>query len=56
MDKVEFDRNWHLGGVYRCADYYPSISGGIVLLAGFGIALVGGFTNRAAMLKIGAAP
>ncbi|WP_155640721.1 hypothetical protein [Burkholderia pseudomultivorans] len=30
----------------------PSISGDIVLLAGFGIALVGGFTSRAAMLKI----
>ncbi|WP_244130163.1 DUF4231 domain-containing protein [Burkholderia sp. BCC0044] len=30
----------------------PSIFGGIVLLAGFGIALVGGYTSRAAMLKI----
>lgn len=30
----------------------PSILGGGVLLAGFGIALVGGFTSRAAMLKI----
>ncbi|KHK59727.1 hypothetical protein PI86_07885 [Burkholderia sp. A9] len=30
----------------------PSILGGIVLLAGFGTALVGGFTSRAAMLKI----
>ncbi len=30
----------------------PSIYGGIVLLAGFGAALVGGFTSRAAMLKI----
>lgn len=30
----------------------PSIFGGIVLLAGFGVALIGGFTSRAAMLKI----
>lgn len=30
----------------------PSIFGGIVLLAGFGIALVGGYTSRAAMLRI----
>ncbi|WP_186163467.1 hypothetical protein [Burkholderia gladioli] len=30
----------------------PSPFGGTVLLSGFGIALVGGFASRAAMLKI----
>jgi len=30
----------------------PSIFGGIVLLTGFGLALVGGFASRSAMLKI----
>jgi len=52
MDEMEFDRGWHRGDVYRGAIYSSVDSGGGVLLAGFGIALVGGFTSRAAMLKI----